>query len=98
MAVSSITWAEDGEALLVVRRAADVSRAQELSTLWSVPLEGGEPREIGVLAPGGGVRELVVHPDGRRFAFRLDQGYTAEVWLLENFLSLGGASPPDDAR
>ena len=72
-------------------------RGEVLSTLWSVPLEGGEPREIGVIAEGS-VWELVVHPDGRRFAFRLSQGYAVEVWVLENFLPLGGARLPEGAR
>ncbi len=83
----AFAWARDGKSMLVARSAGE-EVSTRVSTLWSVPLESGEPREIGVLSTEGAVGQLVVHPDGRRFAFRLHRGYASEVWLLENFLSL----------
>ena len=33
------------------------------------------------------VRHLAVHPDGRRIAFTLDNGYVDELWVLENLVA-----------
>ena len=55
------------------------------SGIWRIPAEGGEHQrlELGMR----GVRDLRVHPDGRRVAFTASprKGKT-EVWVMENFL------------
>lgn len=35
----------------------------------------------------GMVRHLVVHPDGRRVACTLDNGYVDELWVFENLVA-----------
>jgi Tol biopolymer transport system component len=55
----------------------------ESPTLWSVPARGGRPRSLGLQTVG--LRNVVVHPDGRRVT--LTSGFPgSEVWALRHFL------------
>ncbi len=76
-------WMPDGASLLVVTGTA--SRRDPKDELWQVPVEGGTARSLGIL-PGGIVRHVSVHPDGRRIAFSADRTLN-EVWVMENVLA-----------
>jgi Tol biopolymer transport system component len=76
----SIAWTPDSRGVIFVKQPSPVGTKTEL---WVVPLQGGEPRKLDLAAPG--IRELAVHPDGRRIAFT-SGGDRSEVWVMENFL------------
>jgi Tol biopolymer transport system component len=80
---SRIEWTPDGRFLLVARRAKE---GQNMTELWRVPVQGGEPQRIGLAMER--IRFPSVHPDGRRIAF--DAGSwlprRLELWVMENFL------------
>jgi Tol biopolymer transport system component len=77
----AITWTRDSRAVLYARpgRLED----KPVMELWLVPAEGGEARKLGLAMEG--LRDLRVHPDGRRIVFGAGQP-RAEVWVMENFL------------
>jgi Tol biopolymer transport system component len=54
-------WAPDGRSILYVERAGEVDN------VWSMPLDGGKPRQV-TRFTSGRVRALAVSPDGRRLA------------------------------
>jgi Tol biopolymer transport system component len=76
----SIAWAPDGQGVLFVKQPD--SRVAKME-LWLAPLEGGQPRKLDLTAPN--LRDLSVHPDGRRIAYTAGSDRSA-VWVLENFL------------
>ena len=76
----SIAWAPDGQGLLVVKQP---DAKDPMTELWLVPLQGGEPRKLGLAAEG--MRDLRIHPDGRHIAYTAG-GDGSEVWAMENFL------------
>jgi Tol biopolymer transport system component len=71
----TLDWTPDGRHLVVVESGS----RDRVPKLWSVPLAGGEPREImrfqGLIYPR-------LHPDGRRLLLR-GGGSIGEVWVLE---------------
>jgi Tol biopolymer transport system component len=76
----SIAWAPDSGGVLFVKQP----NPDDLKTeLWLVPIQGGEARKFDLAALG--MRELCVHPDGRRIAFTSGDD-RSEVWVMENFL------------
>jgi len=76
----SIAWAPDSQGVLFVKQP---NPSDPKTELWLVPIQGGEPRKLDLAAAD--MRELVVHPDGRRIAFT-SGGDRSEVWVMENFL------------
>ena len=72
-------WTPDGRHVLFTKTKAKSSDM----TLWSVPAQGGAPNKIDLTMSS--LRELQIHPDGKRIAFAAGQDQT-EVWVLENFL------------
>lgn len=88
----SIAWAPDSLGVLVVKQPDPDDPKTEL---WLVPIQGGQPRKLGLGAPG--MRELCVHPDGRRIAFT-SGGDRAEVWVMENFLTGAKSAPRAASR
>ena len=48
-----------------------------------IDVAGGEPTEVGLSMVM--LREVRVHPDGKRIAFTAGAPYR-EVWVMENFL------------
>jgi Tol biopolymer transport system component len=50
---------------------------------WRVPAAGGEARKLDI--PVKGLRELRVHPDGKRVAMWVQEP-GSEIWVLENYL------------
>jgi len=81
-----IAWAPDGQSVLLARRASPGGSQDEL---WLVPVQGGEPRKLGIT--GENMRHLSVHPDGRHIAFTAG-GERNEVWVMENFLPAANAA------
>ena len=74
-AIRSIAWTPDGRYLLFAKR----------DELWRIPVEGGEPQELGIAMEN--LHEIRVHPDGRRIAFTArDARDGGQVWVMENFL------------
>ena len=69
-----LTWTPDSRYVLC--------RNQE-GQVWRVPASGGEARKL--VIPVKGLRELRVHPDGKRVAMWAQEP-GAEIWVLENFL------------
>ena len=55
----------------------------EEGQVWRISASGGEARKLAI--PVKGLRELRVHPDGKRVAmWTQEPGF--EIWVLENFL------------
>jgi len=77
----TIAWAPDGRSVLFARRTGPGGLKTEL---WSISVQGGEPRKLDLTAEN--MRDLSVHPDGRHIAFTAGQD-RSEVWVMENFLS-----------
>jgi dipeptidyl aminopeptidase/acylaminoacyl peptidase len=75
-----LAWTPDGQHLLFVRTT---SASVQPFELWRVPLEGGTPHHTGIAMEG--LRDVRVHPDGQRIAFRAGHNQ-GEVWVMESFL------------
>jgi len=74
-------WTPDGKTILFAKRTASGTK-DEKRELWQVDSAGGEPKKVNV---GMELRDLHLHPDGRRIVFT--SGKTArEIWVMENFL------------
>jgi dipeptidyl aminopeptidase/acylaminoacyl peptidase len=76
-------WSRDGRYIFFTGlRASD-----EKWDVWHVPVEGGEPRGLGLSLPR--IRDISPHPDGFRFAFSSfgPTRHGPEVWVMENFLT-----------
>ena len=76
------TWAPDGKSLLVSRFTGEGRKSE---VLW-VPLEGGEPRALGI-----GMERIFfgdIHKNGRLVAFYAGQqkGRAKEIWALNGFM------------
>lgn len=71
-------WTADGNVLFT-----RFEEGQQMTTLWSIAPEGGAAVPMGLEMHG--LRNVNVHPDGRRIAFTA--GFPgSEVWALANFL------------
>ena len=74
-------WTPDGKTILFVKRTASGTK-DEKRELWQVDSAGGEPKKINV---GMEMREMQLHPDGRRIVFT-SGNISREIWAMENFL------------
>ncbi len=84
-ATSYPCWSRDGSYIFFMgRRTID-----EKWDVWYVPVEGGEPRGLGLSLSR--TRSLSLHPDGARFVFSSfgPTVHGSEVWAMENFLTQG---------
>jgi len=77
---NTYAWAPDGWDLLFT--LVKVSH-QELTKLWRISAEGGEPRKLWEWNKR--ISALRVHPDGQHIAFGSGTN-KSEVWVMENFL------------
>jgi Tol biopolymer transport system component len=88
----SPSWTSDGRFIVFLKGAKGSAPGQWPGQwqLWRVPVEGGEPQRIGLIAARQlqGVR---LHPDGRRVAIG-DVKVDLEVWVMENFLPVPKAA------
>ena len=69
-----LTWTPDSRYVLC--------RIQE-GQVWRIAASGGEARKLAI--PVKGLREIRVHPDGKRVAMWVQEP-GSEIWVLENFL------------
>jgi Tol biopolymer transport system component len=80
-------WTADGLSVLVARwveLAPDAPPPTRMATLWRVPVSGAAPVSTGLTMDA--IRDVSVHPDGRRIAF--NAGFKrSEHWVLENLLA-----------
>ena len=81
---TALAWTPDGRHVIVGRGVPEGdSNDTGAGELWKIPVEGGEPRRLGVTPAS--IRHLRVHPDGKRIAFQSNTR-KVEVWVMENFL------------
>jgi Tol biopolymer transport system component len=82
-----IEWTADGRYLLIGRCEPDEGPVD----IHRVAVDTGETVPIGLSFRN--LRNLSVHPDGRRLAFTgATEGHYHSVWVMENFLPGGAAS------
>ena len=81
---ATLAWTPDGRHLLLAKRNAD-PETQFPQELWRIATGGGEPESLGLKAEGG-IRQVRVHPDGRRIVFTSGQP-VRELLAAENFLA-----------
>ncbi|MCT1479240.1 serine hydrolase [Microbacterium sp. p3-SID336] len=99
--------APDGSRVAYVLRTTDREADRDLRSLWSVPVNGGDPVR---LTRGDADSTPVWSPDGSQLAFLRAQGGPAQLWLLPadggeatevTSLPLGAGTPvwsPDGTR
>ncbi len=63
--IFSVTWMPDGRHVLYVKSGP------EGPELWRIAAQGGEPERVDRFPAGTIVKQLRIHPDGRRIAFNL---------------------------
>ena len=68
-----LTWTPDSRHVL----------CSQDGLVWRIPASGGEARKLAI--PVKGLRQLCVHPDGKRVAMWVQEP-GSEIWVLENFL------------
>ncbi|HEX7890227.1 MAG TPA: S9 family peptidase [Ramlibacter sp.] len=77
---TELDGAPDGRAIACTVHAVDRDQDDYFSCIWSLPVEGGSPRQ---LTRGPGLdKSPRWSPDGRQLAFLSDRGGTAAVHLL----------------
>jgi eukaryotic-like serine/threonine-protein kinase len=80
-------WTADGLNILVARwtqNPPNTPAPTRVTTLWRVPVGGGAPVSTGLTFDA--LRDVSIHPDGRRIAFNV--GFkSSEHWMLENLLA-----------
>jgi RNA polymerase sigma factor (sigma-70 family) len=84
-----LTWTPDGRHLLFPGELKDDEAW--LAELWRIPVEGGEPQNLG-LTMTYRQGHPSFHPDGRRIAFTGPGSGGGGVWAIENFLPKSTAS------
>ena len=76
-------WAPDGRSFfcycLIWPEEGD-----QIAELWNYPIDGGAPKRF-YEGNEFGFGRLRFHPDGKRFAFRM-QSLSYEIWAMDNFL------------
>lgn len=81
---ASLAWTPDGREILFVRGAAAVpggNTRMARSELWAVPVEGGQPRPLGLAAEG--LSRVQIHSGTWQLLYQSGIR-TAEIWVLEN--------------
>ncbi len=81
-----LIWTPDGQKILFTLRRQDPAKplnSDQTFELWQVSSAGGQPQKVGLAMER--LRDLALHPDGKRLAFAAGQN-KPEVWVMENFL------------
>ncbi|HEX4950603.1 MAG TPA: hypothetical protein VFZ34_28315, partial [Blastocatellia bacterium] len=81
-----LAWMTDGRALLLTK--GNSRNNEPNAELWRVPIAGGAIQKF--TWPMERVRDLRIHPDGKRLAFT-SGNQTFEVWAMENLPPLSPA-------
>lgn len=79
-------WANDEVLFVRGELPPDLTREREL---WAIRADGGQPRSLGLRMKG--LREVRVHPDGRRVAFT-SGAPSWEIRVMENFFPLAAVA------
>ncbi len=79
----NIAWTPDGRHLLFTKHFAAGGSESEKVELCRVAVDSGEEQDLGLSLQG--IRDLSIHPDGRRIAFTVMRDVT-EIWIMENLL------------
>ncbi len=82
-----IAWTPDGASLIFIKQLGPTPMSK--TELWTVSVQGGEPRKLGLAVEG--MIQISLHPDGRRIVFTQARNCD-EVWALENFLPASKAA------
>jgi Tol biopolymer transport system component len=77
-----LEWTRDGR--YIIAQALDGPLNTASGEIWRVPAQGGTPLKLDLSIPK--MEFFTLHPDNRRFAFSVNDGTKAELWVLENFL------------
>jgi Tol biopolymer transport system component len=77
-----LVWSPDGSQVLFTKGGTSPQGMR--FELWRVPVEGGKPQRADLAMDG--LRDVRIHPDGRRITFSAGRPESAEVWVMENFL------------
>lgn len=83
-AFKSLTWTPDGREILFLKSVPPAPGGNALAQraeLWAVPVEGGQPRSLGLSADG--LSRPQIHPGTRQILYQTGIR-TQEVWALEN--------------
>lgn len=86
VAQSRLIWTPDAQKILFTLRRqgpAKPANSDQTFELWQVSAAGGQPQKVGLAMER--LRDLSLHPDGKRLAFAAGQS-KPEVWMMENFL------------
>jgi Tol biopolymer transport system component len=78
-----LRWTPDGKYILF----EIIQPGQKKSSLWRIPMEGGEPQKLGLESDSPIYASF--HPDGRHIVFSSRGSTTGEnsgIWVMENFL------------
>lgn len=81
---NSLAWTPDQHWLVYATR----NNANTPSTLWRVPVGGGEPEHVGVNIAGT-IKGPQFDPSGQRLFFSSSAAGKGEIWALEKFLPVG---------
>jgi Tol biopolymer transport system component len=78
-------WSADSKYVFYTRRVG--TQGSYKFELWRIAVDGGQPQKTGF---EGFIDNMSAHPDGEQLAFERGpmSGSTAEVWAMENFLTL----------
>lgn len=81
-----LEWSADSRYLFFTK--GPLAPSERPRALWRVRVDGGEPEKLDLELAG--LREVRMHPDGRRLAFFAERVKT-EVWVMENWQEEAGA-------
>jgi dipeptidyl aminopeptidase/acylaminoacyl peptidase len=71
----------DGKTVAFTVQSVDLAANRKPQQVWTVPLEGGAPRQI--THSGDNNARPRWSPDGQRIAYISDRGGSAQIWLMD---------------
>ncbi|HEY1217351.1 MAG: S9 family peptidase [Bryobacteraceae bacterium] len=71
----------DGKTVAFTVQSVDLAANRKPQQVWTVPLEGGAPRQI--THSGDNNTRPRWSPDGKRIAYISDRGGSAQIWLMD---------------
>jgi Tol biopolymer transport system component len=77
---TGMAFSADGRHVIFGRGAGDSD--SDTIELWQANVESGEARRI--LPATKMIRDIGIHPDGKRISYTVNPSFQAEVWVLEN--------------